>query len=112
MYLRTVGTVWNCGVWLVIRTNRGVPVPVADSAVDRPLVDVVIEAIDADNDSSDGVKYCVLAALEGPTALQELPDGVSTPLVPESSANGTVVEPVGPFLTYVDVAQTPSVGPR
>lgn len=54
MSLRTVGTIWNCGVWLAIRRNRGVPVTVADSAVDRPLVDVVIEAIDADNDL-DGV---------------------------------------------------------
>ena len=45
---------------------------VADNAVDRPLVDVVIDAIDADNDLSDEAKYYVLAALEGPTALQEL----------------------------------------
>lgn len=56
--------------------------PVADNAVDRPLVDVVIEAIDADNDLSDEVKYYVLAALEGPTALEELLDSVSTPHVP------------------------------
>lgn len=56
--------------------------PVADNAVDRPLVDVVIEAIDADNELPDEVKCYVLAALEGPTALQELLDGVSTPHVP------------------------------
>lgn len=62
MSLRTVGTIWNCGVWLANRTNRGVPVTIADKAVDRPLVDVVIEAIDADNDLSDEVKYCLLAA--------------------------------------------------
>ncbi|WP_415977026.1 hypothetical protein [Rhodococcus sp. 077-4] len=58
---------------------------IADNAVDRPLVDVVIEAIDADNDLSDEAKYYVLAALEGPTALQELLDGISTPHVTERS---------------------------
>lgn len=87
MSLRTVGPVWNCGFWLAIRTNRGVPVTVADNAVDRPLVDVVIDAIDADNDLSDEAKYYVLAALEGPTALQELLDGISTPHVPEPSGS-------------------------
>lgn len=50
MSLRTVGPIWNCGVWLAIRTNRGVPVTVADNVVDRPLVDVVIEAIDGANE--------------------------------------------------------------
>lgn len=79
---RTVGPIWNCGVWLAIRTNRGVPVTVADNAVDRPLIDVVIEAIDAGNYLADEVKYYVLAALEGPSALQEMLDGVSTPHVP------------------------------
>ena len=44
------------------QTNRGVPVPVADNSVDRPLVDVVIDAIDADNVLSNEVKYCLLAA--------------------------------------------------
>lgn len=39
--------------------------PVADNAVDRPLVDVVVDAIDADDELSDGVKDYVLAALEG-----------------------------------------------
>lgn len=66
--------------------------PVADNAVDRPLVDVVIDAIDADADLSDEVKYFVLAALEGPTSLQELLDGISTPHVPEPSADRTVEE--------------------
>ncbi|MEK8070715.1 hypothetical protein [Rhodococcoides navarretei] len=41
---------------------------VADNAVDRPVVDVVIDAIGADTDLFDEVKYYVLAALEGPTA--------------------------------------------
>ncbi|MBM7245194.1 hypothetical protein HQO12_19295 [Rhodococcus fascians] len=73
--------------------------PVADNAVDRPLVDVVIDAIDADNELSDEAKYFVLAALEGPTALQELLDGISTPRVPEPSGTQFVEEPVGAFLT-------------
>ncbi|WP_167325943.1 hypothetical protein [Rhodococcoides fascians] len=40
--------------------------PVADNAVDRPLVDVVIDAIDPGDDVSDEAKYYVLAALEWP----------------------------------------------
>ena len=88
MSLRTVGPIWNCGVWLAFRTNRGVPVTVADNTVDRPLVDVVIDAIDADNDLSDEARYFVLAALEGPTSLQELLDGISTPHIPESRPTG------------------------
>ncbi|MBX5333295.1 hypothetical protein HQO90_20070 [Rhodococcus fascians] len=47
----------------------------ADNAVDRPLVDVVNEAVDADDHLSDDVKYCVLAALERPTTLRGLLDG-------------------------------------
>ncbi|MBY4382622.1 hypothetical protein HQO24_12865 [Rhodococcus fascians] len=43
---------------------------VADNAFDRPLVDVVIDAIDAVNDLSDLAKFYVLVAREGPTALQ------------------------------------------
>ncbi|WP_045194199.1 ATP-binding protein [Rhodococcus sp. B7740] len=86
--------------------------PVADNAVDRPLVDVVIEAIDADNDLSDEAKYFVLAALEGPTALQELLDGISTPHVPESSADRTVEEPVRAFLTSIGVAGFRGIGPK
>ncbi|MBY4214205.1 hypothetical protein HQO42_21720 [Rhodococcus fascians] len=77
---------------------------VADNAVDRPLVDVVIDAIDADAELSDEVRYYVLAALEGPTSLQELLDGISTPHVPESAADRTVKEPVGAFLTSIGVA--------
>lgn len=112
MSLRTVGLIWNCGVWLAIRTNRGVPVTVADNAVDRPLVDVVIEAIDADDDLSDEAKYFVLAALEGPTALQELLDGISTPHVPEPSGSKLVEEPVGAFLTSITVAGFRGIGPK
>ena len=85
---------------------------VADNAVDRPLVDVVIDAIDADNDLSDDVKYYVLAALEGPTALQELLDGVSTPHVPEPSGDRTVEEPVGAFVTSIGVAGFRGIGPK
>jgi hypothetical protein len=40
-------------------------VPVADNAVDRPLVDVVIEAIDPDDDVSDEVTHYVLDASKG-----------------------------------------------
>jgi len=112
MSLRTVGPIWNCGVWLAIRTNRGVPVPVADNAVDRPLVDVVIEAIDADDELSNEAKYYVLAALEGPTALQELLDGISTPHVPEPSGSQLVEEPVGAFLTSITVAGFRGIGPK
>ncbi|MCJ0893766.1 hypothetical protein [Rhodococcus sp. ARC_M5] len=83
--------------------------PVADNAVDRPLVDVVI---DADNELSDEVKYFVLAALEGWTSLQELLDGISTPHVPESSADRTVEEPVDAFLTSIGVAGFRGIGPE
>ncbi|CAH0229658.1 AAA family ATPase [Rhodococcoides fascians] len=85
---------------------------VADSAVDRPLVDVVIEAIDADDDLTDEVKLCVMAALEGPTSLQELLDGISTPHVPEPSGSQLVEEPVGAFLTSITVAGFRGIGPK
>ncbi|CCQ15619.1 putative uncharacterized protein [Rhodococcus sp. AW25M09] len=88
------------------------PVTVADNAVDRPLVDVVIDAIDADAELSDEVKYFVLAALEGPTSLQELLDGISTPHVPEPSGSQLVEEPVGAFLTSIGVAGFRGIGPR
>lgn len=86
--------------------------PVADNAVDRPLVDVVIDAIDADAELSDEAKYFVLAALEGPTALQELLDGVSTPHVPEPSGSQLLEEPVGAFLTSITVAGFRGIGPK
>ncbi|MEH6796233.1 MAG: AAA family ATPase [Rhodococcus sp. (in: high G+C Gram-positive bacteria)] len=85
---------------------------VADNAVDRPLVDVVIDAIDADAELSDEVKYYVLAALEGPTSLQELLDGISTPHVPEPSGSQLVEEPVGAFLTSIGVAGFRGIGPK
>ncbi|WP_179275778.1 hypothetical protein [Rhodococcus sp. 06-418-5] len=85
---------------------------VSDNAVDRPLVDLVIDAIDADYDLSEGVKYYVLAALEGPKALQELLDGVSTPHVPEPSSDRTVEEPVGAFLTSIGVGGFRGIGPK
>jgi len=87
-------------------------VTVADNAVDRPLVDVVIEAIDADNDLSDEAKYYVLAALEGPTSLQELLDGISTPHVPEPTGSQLLEEPVGAFLTSITVAGFRGIGPK
>jgi hypothetical protein len=74
MSLRTVGPIWNCGVWLAIRTNRGVPVTVADNAVDRPLVDVVIDAINADNDLSDEAKYRRKQHTADVTAAFDTPD--------------------------------------
>jgi hypothetical protein len=88
-----------------------VPVTVADRAVNRPFVDVVIDAIDAGSDLSDEVKNYVLAALEGPTSGQELPDGVSTARVPEPSANRTVEQPVFAFLTSIGVAGFRGIGP-
>lgn len=46
----------------------------------------------------------MLAALEGSVALLELLDGISTPYVPESSADRTVAEPFGAFLSSIGVA--------
>ncbi|MDV6263774.1 hypothetical protein [Rhodococcoides yunnanense] len=84
---------------------------VADNAVARPLVDVVLEAIDADEKLSDDVKYLVLAVLEGPTALQQLLDGISTPQArEESDASGE--EPVGAFLKQITVAGFSGIGPK
>ncbi|WP_032375347.1 AAA family ATPase [Rhodococcoides fascians] len=85
---------------------------VADEIVDRPLVDVVLDAIDQDDNLSDDVKYLVLAALEGPTALRELLDGVATPHVPQPSNNQVVEEPVGAFLTSIAVAGFRGIGPK
>lgn len=51
-----------------------------------------------------------MAALEGPTALQELLDGISTLRVPESSADRTVEVPVGAFLTSIGVAGFRGIG--
>ena len=85
---------------------------VADNAVDRPLVDVANDAIDADNDLTDEVKLCVMAALEGPMSLQELLDGISTPHVPEPSGSQLLEEPVGAFLTSITVAGFRGIGPK
>ncbi|MDZ7912593.1 MAG: AAA family ATPase [Rhodococcus sp. (in: high G+C Gram-positive bacteria)] len=84
----------------------------ADKVVDRPLVDVVVEAIDVDDTLTDEVKYFVLAALEGPNELQDLLDGVSTPHVPAPSGTGPVEEPVGAFLTSIGVAGFRGIGPK
>ncbi len=48
-----------------------------DEAVDRPLMEVVFDAIDADNDLADDAKYLVLAALEGTNELNDQLDGVT-----------------------------------
>ncbi len=64
--VRTVGAIWNCVVWLGNRSKRqGSAVTGTDEAVDRPLMEVVFDAIDADNELADDAKYLVLAALEG-----------------------------------------------
>lgn len=112
MSLRTVGPVWNCGVLLAIRTSRGVPVNVADNAVDMPLFEVVIDAIDNDNDLSDEVKCYVLAALEGPTAPQALLDCISTPHIPKRSGEGTAEGPFGAFRTSVRMSGFRGIGAR
>ncbi|KQU58172.1 hypothetical protein ASG84_16140 [Rhodococcus sp. Leaf278] len=84
---------------------------VADNAVDRPLVDAVLEANDADEKLSDDVKYLVRAALEGPSALQQLLDGISTPQAREvSDALGE--EPVCAFLKQITVAGFSGIGPK
>ncbi|WP_052053394.1 hypothetical protein [Rhodococcoides fascians] len=52
-----------------------------ETAVDRPLIDVVLDAIDADDTLKDDAKYLVLAALGGEKALHGQLDGVTTPEV-------------------------------
>ncbi|WP_245865647.1 AAA family ATPase [Rhodococcoides kyotonense] len=82
-----------------------------DEAVDRPLMDVVVEAIDRDNELSDDAKYLVLAALDGTDALDEQLDGVAP--VPVRRAAGAVREqPVGAFLTSIAVAGFRGIGPK
>ena len=68
----------------------------ADQIVDRPLVEVVIDAIDTDDQLTDEVMYFVLAALEGSTALQELLDGPRPRVI---GRQRTLEQPVGTFLT-------------
>ncbi|MDJ0362742.1 MULTISPECIES: hypothetical protein [unclassified Rhodococcus (in: high G+C Gram-positive bacteria)] len=48
----------------------------ADEAVDRPLMEVVLDAIDADNELADDAKYLMLAALEGTVQVKDQLDDV------------------------------------
>ncbi|WP_020112763.1 AAA family ATPase [Rhodococcus sp. 114MFTsu3.1] len=83
-----------------------------DEAVDRPLMEVVFDAIDADQDLADEAKYLVLAALEGIAELDDQLDGV-TLLQARRAAHGmTKEDPVGAFLTSIEVAGFRGIGPK
>lgn len=83
-----------------------------DEAVDRPLMEVVFDAIDADHELADEAKYLVLAALEGEKALGDQLDGV-TLLQARRAAHGDIAEdPVGAFLTSIEVAGFRGIGPK
>ena len=83
-----------------------------DKAVDRPLMEVVFDAIDEDNNLADDAKYLVLAALEGADELADQLDGV-TLLQTRRAAHGTIQEePVGAFLTSIEVAGFRGIGPK
>ncbi|MGA9874165.1 MAG: AAA family ATPase [Rhodococcus sp. (in: high G+C Gram-positive bacteria)] len=82
-----------------------------DEAVDRPLMDVVFDAIDADNELADEAKYLVLAALEGTDQLSGQLDGV-TLVQTRRAAQAAVEEPVGAFLTSIEVAGFRGIGPK
>ncbi|QCB52005.1 recombinase RecF [Rhodococcus sp. PAMC28707] len=82
-----------------------------DEAVDRPLVEVVFDAIDADNGLADDAKYLVLAALEGTDQLSDQLDGV-TLLQTRRAAQAVIEKPVGAFLTSIEVAGFRGIGPK
>ncbi|MCZ4278833.1 AAA family ATPase [Rhodococcoides yunnanense] len=82
-----------------------------DEAVDRPLMEVVFDAIDADKELADDAKYLVLAALEGADQLNDQLDGV-TLIQTRRAAQALVEEPVGAFLTSVEVAGFRGIGPK
>ncbi len=65
-----------CGLVESVLVDRGVPVTAADEAVDRPLMEVVLDAIDADNELADDAKYLMLAALEGTVQVKDQLDDV------------------------------------
>jgi hypothetical protein len=103
------GTVWSG--WGTVRIDKGVPVTGTDEAVDRPLMEVVFDAIDADKELADDAKYLVLAALEGADQLNDQLDGV-TLIQTRRAAQALVEEPVGAFLTSVEVAGFRGIGPK
>lgn len=82
-----------------------------EEAVDRPLMEVVLDAIDADNELADDAKYLVLAALEGTDHLSDQLDGV-TLLQTRRAAQATIEKPVGAFLTSIEVAGFRGIGPK
>lgn len=83
-----------------------------DEAVDRPLMEVVFDAIDEDRHLADDAKYLVLAALEGDKALSDQLDGV-TMLQARRAAHGEIeADPVGAFLTSIAVAGFRGIGPE
>ncbi|WP_329955119.1 AAA family ATPase [Rhodococcoides fascians] len=83
-----------------------------DGAMDRPLLEVVWDAIDADDELPDAAKYVVLAALEGEEELNNQLDG-ATLLQVRRAVHGTVQEqPVGAFLTSIEVAGFRGIGPK
>ncbi|WP_308014403.1 MULTISPECIES: AAA family ATPase [unclassified Rhodococcus (in: high G+C Gram-positive bacteria)] len=83
----------------------------SDQIVDRPLMDVVMDAIDADAELNDAAKYFVMAALESESALAELLQGTcAPPSRPEPGVD--VAEPVGAFLTSISVAGFRGIGPK
>nr|WP_306430914.1 AAA family ATPase [Rhodococcus sp. 06-418-1B] len=84
----------------------------SDGAMDRPLLEVVWDAIDSDDELPDAAKYVVLAALEGEEELNNQLDG-ATLLQVRRAVHGTVQEqPVGAFLTSIEVAGFRGIGPR
>ncbi|WP_179276199.1 hypothetical protein [Rhodococcus sp. 06-235-1A] len=73
---------------------------------------MVIDAIDADNDLPDDVKYYILAALEGPMLLQELLGGISDVAGSRSAGAWASGQSAGALPTWVDVALFRSIAPN
>lgn len=82
-----------------------------DEVVDRPLLEMVFDAIDSDDTLTDDAKYLVLAALEGESELNAQLEGAAV-LQTKRAAHGAVQEtPVGAFLTSITVAGFRGIGP-
>lgn len=77
---------------------------VGEKAIDRPFVDVVVDTIWADTGPPNEIKQSLLEALEGPAALQDAFDVVSTAYLAESSTVNLLLELVDAFPPSANVA--------
>lgn len=85
---------------------------VAEGEIDRPLVDVVLDLAYKDETLDDNATYLVIAALESEQALRDQVGSDTGSAAAASSAVAASPDPVGAFVTFIDVAGFRGIGPR